>query len=599
MTDPHHFDEPLDFRAMPSSWTTAPIEDIALQVISGKSSGLHTSQPPGLIHLRPMNVSRDGFLDLSDLRFVQESYPNEFPRLTRGDILFNNTNSVELVGKTALISVEDEFSYSNHMTAIRLPEPLSPQFFSFQLHYFWMKGFFRKIVTQHINQASVKKRSLLQQVVLAIPPANEQTRIAQKLSRLFGRTDQAVELLRRALANINTLSSAVIRISVTGTPDYSQQNYDLSSDLFETNGLLSQTSSSLEQVDQLSLFSSRLPSALSQHLSNDYDDHLLPFPLPPGWSWSLVGEIGDVRLGRQRSPKHHSGPNMRPYLRVANVFENRIDLSDVKKMNFSSKEFTRFKLRYGDILLNEGQSLELVGRPAMFRAEVDDVCFQNTLIRFRASEDIDPDFALLVFRHYFRAGHFQRIARWSTNIAHLGLKRFASMPFPVPPFLEQKSIARGANAHLSSLTEQQGVVSSLIDRAVTLRQSIMAEAFAGQLVPQRPDEGDGKDVLSHAKRAQANFPSSKRRRSSAPTQIKGLSQMQKRALRPIPEVIHEAGGTIATHELFRRCGYTAETIDDFYERLKVHLVHGHIRQSVLDASQRGNEPEASYIEFVE
>jgi type I restriction enzyme S subunit len=74
---------------------------------------------------------------------------------------------------------------------------------------------------------------------------------------------------------------------------------------------------------------------------------------------------------------------MRPYLRVANVFENRIDISDVLEMNFTPEEFEVYALEYGDILLNEGQSLELVGRPAMFKNEIEGACFQNTLVRFR------------------------------------------------------------------------------------------------------------------------------------------------------------------------------------------------------------------------
>ena len=51
-----------------------------------------------------------------------------------------------------------------------------------------------------------------------------------------------------------------------------------------------------------------------------------PYAIPTGWIWTTVGAAGQVLLGRQRAPQHHSGPNMRPYLRVANVLEDRIDL---------------------------------------------------------------------------------------------------------------------------------------------------------------------------------------------------------------------------------------------------------------------------------
>ena len=86
--------------------------------------------------------------------------------------------------------------------------------------------------------------------------------------------------------------------------------------------------------------------------------------LPAEWERVRVDVAGEVQLGRQRSPRHHLGPFMRPYLRVANVFESRIDLSDVMEMNFTPEEFASYRLHPGDVLLNEGQSKELVGRAA-------------------------------------------------------------------------------------------------------------------------------------------------------------------------------------------------------------------------------------------
>ena len=53
-------------------------------------------------------------------------------------------------------------------------------------------------------------------------------------------------------------------------------------------------------------------------------------------------------------------------------------------MNFTPDEFAIYALRYADILLNEGQSPELVGRPALYREEIPGCCDQKTLLRFRA-----------------------------------------------------------------------------------------------------------------------------------------------------------------------------------------------------------------------
>ena len=173
--------------------------------------------------------------------------------------------------------------------------------------------------------------------------------------------------------------------------------------------------------------------------------------LPDGWAWTSVAGVGELRLGRQRSPKWHTGPNMRPYLRVANVFEDRIDVSDVKSMHFEPHEVAIFELRSGDVLLNEGQTPELLGRPAIYRDELPGSCFTNSLIRLRPHPGILSKWALIVFRHYLHSGRFKRESQITTNIAHLSLGRLSPIEFPVPPSAEQERIVAAVEEHWSHL----------------------------------------------------------------------------------------------------------------------------------------------------
>jgi type I restriction enzyme S subunit len=111
------------------------------------------------------------------------------------------------------------------------------------------------------------------------------------------------------------------------------------------------------------------------------------------------------------------------------------------QMNFTPAEAATYALRYGDILLNEGQSIELVGRPAMYRDELPGVCFTNSLVRFRPSPHLEPRFALRQFQFFLHSGAFQKIANKTTSIAHLGADRFANMSFALAPLAEQRRIA--------------------------------------------------------------------------------------------------------------------------------------------------------------
>jgi restriction endonuclease S subunit len=199
--------------------------------------------------------------------------------------------------------------------------------------------------------------------------------------------------------------------------------------------------------------------------------------LPPGWATSSVGEAGELKLGRQRAPRYHRGLNMRPYLRVANVFEDRIDTSDVMTMEFSADEFERFRLEAGDILLNEGQSPHLLGRPAIYRGDPPDVAFTNSLVRFRACGAVLPKWALTVFRHHMHSRRFMRESRITTNIAHLSLSRLMNVEFPIPPLAEQERIIAALDEEFSRLDAGAAALDRIRKHLKRMRAAVLASAY--------------------------------------------------------------------------------------------------------------------------
>jgi type I restriction enzyme S subunit len=221
--------------------------------------------------------------------------------------------------------------------------------------------------------------------------------------------------------------------------------------------------------------------------------------LPKGWVKTTVTEVGRVQLGRQRSPKNHSGTHMRPYLRVANVFEDRIDLSDVMEMNFTPAEYEIYKLHDGDILLNEGQSMELVGRPAMYRDELPGCCFTNSLVRFQPSSVLDNRFALYVFLGYLKTGRFQKIATITVNIAHLGAGRFGALEFWLPPLPEQHRIVEKIEELFSDLDAGVASLQRAKANLKRYRASVMKSAVEGRLTEEwrneHPQTEDGQMLL--------------------------------------------------------------------------------------------------------
>jgi type I restriction enzyme S subunit len=208
---------------------------------------------------------------------------------------------------------------------------------------------------------------------------------------------------------------------------------------------------------------------------------------PGNWARSTVGMAGRIGLGRQRHPDWHTGPNMRPYLKVANVFEDRIDTSVVMEMHWPDDTFERFRLRPGDILLNEGQTPDLLGRPALYRGSPPEVAFTNSLIRFTAGTSVLPEFALLVFRRHMHAGRFKRESRITTNIAHLSAARLKDVEFPIPPIEEQRRIIDVASQRLDAVKALSGHVGIVERRSGVMRRAVLAAAFEGKLTGRQTD----------------------------------------------------------------------------------------------------------------
>ncbi|UIZ14416.1 restriction endonuclease subunit S [Streptomyces sp. R527F] len=197
-----------------------------------------------------------------------------------------------------------------------------------------------------------------------------------------------------------------------------------------------------------------------------------------------MSEAGVAISGQQKTPAASLAPEQHPYLRVANVFDDEIDLSDLATMNFSSEAREKYRLKSGDVLLCEGQSRELVGRAAMYRGELEELYFQNSIIRFRPHKEILPEYALLVFRAYQKEGIFSQIAKATTNIAHLGLNRFKSLPFPVPPRAVQELLANTARVFQERVDTARHVLSESLPELDFLVRAFRDQVIVGDRGPQ-------------------------------------------------------------------------------------------------------------------
>ena len=200
--------------------------------------------------------------------------------------------------------------------------------------------------------------------------------------------------------------------------------------------------------------------------------------LPPSWAWRTVAEIGEVGLGRQRSPNNHVGPHMRSYVRAANITWNGWNLSDVKKMNFNPADFQHFRLRVGDLLLNEGSgSAKEVGKPAIWRGEIEDCCFQNTLIRVQPTE-CSSEYLYFFFLWLARSGGLAPETQ-GVNIHHIGRAGIANCRLPVPPLAEQRRIVARIEALFARIRRARADLERIAALSCHYRRLILAREYEG------------------------------------------------------------------------------------------------------------------------
>jgi type I restriction enzyme S subunit len=192
----------------------------------------------------------------------------------------------------------------------------------------------------------------------------------------------------------------------------------------------------------------------------------------------------DIGAGKAMSPSARLGERTYPFLRTANVFWGRLDLTTLDTMNFSENEIEKKSLRKGDLLVCEGGD---IGRSAIWSGEIEKCGFQNHIHRLRPkSNGTIPAFVM----YYLQAGFTQlgiyEGAGNKTTIPNLSRGRLAALLVPTPQTTEQEKIA----SILLKIQRAIEVEEKLVATTRELKQSAMRQLFTHGLrgEPQKETE---------------------------------------------------------------------------------------------------------------
>ena len=181
-------------------WEVKSIGDVSVSINYGTSSP--SNYEGKYKYLRMNNLTYDGYLDLSNTKSIdllEEDLEKYIVR--RGDILFNRTNSKELVGKTALFNLDEEMVIAGYIIRVRVDANVTlPIYVVRYLNTPFMKSYFSGMCKGAVNQANINSKEL-KAIPLPLPPLSLQHSFASKVEAI----EKQKELIKQSIAETELL----------------------------------------------------------------------------------------------------------------------------------------------------------------------------------------------------------------------------------------------------------------------------------------------------------------------------------------------------------------------------------------------------------
>ncbi|MER6101919.1 restriction endonuclease subunit S [Streptomyces sp. NPDC001832] len=491
-------------KELPAGWAWAELGELANSV----KNGIYVSRPgavPDGVPILRISAVRPMTLDTSDLRYTgmtREEVQAKDGLLEPGDLLFTRYNgNPRLVGSCARVpDGAGALSYPDKLIRVSLPSACVD---SRYVCYAWAWSETQRQVRQHVKttagQAGIAGSSL-KKIRFPLPPLAEQHRIVEALEDHLSRLHAAEADVELAGVKADRLISVVRARAVTG--GFSRR----------------------VEVDE-AMQPSEVHEASRRHARRRWTA-IAPTAVPgfsPPENWTVVS-LGSLcyesGYGTSTKCAHDAAGN--PVLRIPNVQGGSIDLSDVKNAVDESVDLSKYFLSAGDLLfVRTNGSPGLIGRVGVVE-EALDAAFASYLIRFRLAPGlVEPRWIHLVTQSPLWRREIERRAASSAGQYNLNIESLSSLPVPLPPVEVQRETLRAVDAKVDAVRRLSRSAKLANARAGHLRNSLLRQAFNGQLIPQDPADEPAPALFARIQAERAAQPKAKHaRRAPAPRRAK-------------------------------------------------------------------------------
>lgn len=496
---------------LPDSWVWTPLAELLFGIEAGKSFKCDERPPQtgevGVVKVSA--VSWGEYQEQESKTCLDVARVNPALFIRSGDFLFSRANTQELVG-ACVIARQSKLNVmlSDKILRFRFADgAMKP----------WLLGFLRtrngRAQIEALasgNQASMRNigQERIGQIRVPLAPRAEQTRIVAKLEELLSDLDAGVAELKAAQRKLKQYRQSLLKAAVEGalTAEWRARNKPTETGAQLLDRILSERRARWE-AKQLNKFKEQGKTP-PKDWQKKYPEPVQPdtsdLPvLPEGWVWASVDQLtpGDLTNGRS-VPTAQAGAKV---LRLTAVKEGRIDLREFKVGAWSEEDAKSFAVVEGDLLIVRGNgSLTLVGRAGLVGHVVDQVAYPDTMIRLRVMDSVvSSSWVGLVWDSSLVRTHLERRARTSAGIYKIAQPDIATAPVPVPGVAEQARIGELFQQQLEQIIAMQTMLEAGLWHSAAQRQNILRAAFAGQLVPQDPNDEPASVLLERIRAERA------------------------------------------------------------------------------------------------
>ncbi len=332
----------------------------------------------------------------------------------QGEVLFNNTNSAEWVGKSAVFRLTVPCACSNHITRIGCGSEVVPEFLAATFNLLRSIGFFAALSTYFNNQAGINTTTL-GQVEIPVPHLDIQHRLVAELDVARAERDRALTEAERLLTSIDLHVLKQLAI--------------------------------LPEADPRRVFAVRRHQVLPR-LDADY--HNPQFQLlrraieRSSYETKTLGELAvfmrsGFAAGRQDQARGDE-PAV-PHLRPLNLNAwGELSITETKSVPASNVRPDDY-VDNGEVLFNNTNSAVWVGKSSVFDLETPCAC-SNHMTRIHLRPDVEPYFIAALLNAFRGIGYFSVLSTFFNNQAGINAATLAALRIPVPSQAMQQTIAQ-------------------------------------------------------------------------------------------------------------------------------------------------------------